>query len=255
MRLVRCAAIAVAALGCASANSVAPSQEAPATPVKPARKEWRVEAIVGEAGVATAPESVPEELRKLLANDGLRVIGPNGKTRGEVWWRAKVPLAAKSIGGGFTLGRLVPGSFLGVLRAPVGTSDYRGQAIEAGSYGLRYFHQPSDGNHLGTSDSPDFLVLTSLTEEKSPDAVTSKEALLALAVPVSPSDHALVLYATTASEPPPTDGAARVVRRGNFDEWALECAISGQVDGAPVDGTLACETVRLAVVIEGHTAQ
>jgi len=223
------------------------SKPPPGSPAATAKKEWRVEALAAEAGKSSVPAEVPEPFAKLLAADGMRVVAPDGKPRAELWWRVALPLEAKAADG-FDLGRVASGTFVGILRAPGTTADYRDQAIDAGVYALRYFHQPADANHLGTSDSPDFLVLTSLKEEKSPDPVTTKEKLLELSVPISPSDHALVLYVTKASGPAPKDGAARVVKRGDHDEWALEVALTGQATGA------AAESLRIALVVEGHTA-
>jgi hypothetical protein len=49
---------------------------------------------------------------------------------------------------------------IGVIRFPAGSkpNDFRGQALKAGTYTLRYGLQPDDGNHLGTSEIRDFLV-------------------------------------------------------------------------------------------------
>jgi hypothetical protein len=247
MKLARGVALTVAAALLVAAQEAKPPAVAP---VAPAKKEWRVEAIAAEAGSnkSTVPAEVAEPFAKLLAAGGVRVVAPDGKTRAELWWRAALPLEAKAAEGSFELGRVASGTFVGILRAPGTTADYRDQAIDAGVYALRYFHQPADANHLGTSDSRDFLILTSLKEEQSPDPVTTKEKLLELSVPISPSDHALVLYVTKASDPAPADGAARIVKRGESDDWALELALTGQVAGAAV------ETLRLALVVEGHTA-
>jgi hypothetical protein len=241
----------VVALSVTTAPLTAALQESkpPAgSPAATAKKEWRVEAIAAAADQkSTVPPEVPEPFAKLLAADGVRVVAPDSKPRAELWWRAALPLEPKATDG-FDLGRVANGTFVAILRAPGNTSDYRDQAIEAGVYALRYFHQPADANHLGTSDSPDFLVLTSLKEEKSPDPVTTKEKLLELSVPISPSDHALVLYVTKASDPAPKDGAARVVKRSDHDEWALEVTLTAQATAA------AAESLRIALVVEGHTA-
>jgi hypothetical protein len=227
---------------------------APAAPPDgaPAAKAWRIEALRDDAGGSTVPEEAhaKEPFAALLRSDGLRVVAPDGKVRLEVWWRAELPLLPQAADGNFTLGRLEPGAFVGVARAGSGAHDYRDQPIDAGVYGLRYFHQPSDGNHLGTSDSRDFLVLTSLAAETSAEPVTTKEELLALAVPISPSDHALVLYVTAASEPAPADGQPRIVKRGELDEQALEIALPARVH-APDSPQ---ESLRLALTVDGHTA-
>lgn len=147
------------------------------------------------------------------------------------------------------LARLAAGTFVGALRAPGRTADYRDLEIDPGVYALRYSWQPSDGNHLGTSDSRDFFVLTSLAQERSPEPVADPAALVELAVAASPSEHALVLYVAPASGPAPADGAARVVRRGELDEWALEVALPARAPDAGKPDAL-----RVALVVEGHTA-
>lgn len=215
-----------------------------------AESGWKVERIAAAEGATTVPDKVPAAFAKLLAPEGVRVTAPDGKVRAELWWRTAIPFTGQKPSGNVLLAALAPGEFVGVLRAPGGTSDYRQQPIEAGLYGLRYFQQPSDPNHLGTADSRDFLVLTSLAEESTTDAVSDQDALVALAVPASSTDHAMILYATPASEPAPADGAARVVRRGELDEWTLECTLSG----AKRPEEPAAPTLRIALVVEGHAA-
>lgn len=225
------------------------TQQSPAAP-KPG---FTVEVVAAIDGKSSVPEQVPEAFAKLLGHEGVRVLAPDAKRRAEFWFCLELPLLAKAGGvSSVLLNRLVPGAFVGVVRTPGRTNDYRDQEIEAGVYALRYYHQPSDANHLGTSDSRDFFLLTSLAEEKSPAPIAAKEDLIPLAVAASPSDHALCLYVAPSSEPPPTDGAlgaAKVARRGEHEEYALELTLAARVDGAAVG-----EPLRLAIVIDGHTA-
>jgi hypothetical protein len=42
-------------------------------------------------------------------------------------------------------------------------ADFRGQQVPVGFYTLRYALIPDDGNHLGVSPNPDFLLLIPLS--------------------------------------------------------------------------------------------
>ncbi len=55
---------------------------------------------------------------------------------------------------------LTPGSLVGVLRFVKRGADFRGQEIPSGIYTLRYADQPVDGNHVGTFETRDFLLMT-----------------------------------------------------------------------------------------------
>ncbi len=264
MRSIPAAALAlsIATLSAAPAVPLPAPQDAPPTApaaapaAPPARaKGFTVEELPAVDGKSSVPSEVSEPFAKLLAIEGLRVLAPDGKVRAEFWFRLQMPLLAKAGGvSSVLLERLVPGSFVGIVRTPGRTNDYRDQEIEAGVYALRYYHQPSDANHLGTSDSRDFFLLTSLAEEKSPAPIAAKDDLIPLAVAASPSDHALCLYVAPATTPPPSEGfqgGACIVKRGEHDEQALEITFAASVEGTE---TRELELLRLAIVIDGHTA-
>src|SRR5262249_34388127 len=124
------------------------------------------------------------------------------------------------------------------------------QAIAPGCYGLRFGWQPDDGNHLGTSDSRDFLVVTSLAADKDPAPVGKLEDLVKLSVPASPSDHALVLYVAAPEGDAPKDGAVRLWKREGKEEWAADLTLAGKAAGAkePVK-------VRIGLVLIGHVSE
>ena len=67
----------------------------------------------------------------------------DGSVACEIWFRKDGP-------------GLQPSALVGVLTFPKNTTDFRGQAIKAGSYTLRYAQMPSDGNHLGAAPTTDF---------------------------------------------------------------------------------------------------
>jgi len=119
-------------------------------------------AAQGAAKLETAkqkPTGLAPKVAAELAATGHRVTGDKG-TVCEVWFAKSV--TAQS---GFKpkLNVKYPfanGRFLGVLvvgKAQTYT-DFRGQELKPGAYTLRYGRQPVDGNHVGTSETHDFVL-------------------------------------------------------------------------------------------------
>jgi len=221
--------------------------------------DYKVERIASDAAAPGAPPALPSGIPAAFATlvdpRGLRLLGTDGKLLCELWLRREIELAAKPAAAmNVRQPRLPPGAFLGVLRASGATGDFRAQPIDAGTYGLRYFHQPADGNHLGTSDSRDFLIITSFEHDRDPSPVPKQDDLMALSTPVSPSDHALVLYVADLpaedGDSPAADDAPRFYRRGEKEEWAVELSLAGRPPGAKE-----VESVRFGLVLVGHVAE
>jgi hypothetical protein len=95
------------------------------------------------------------------------------------------------------------GEFVGVVEYKRKGGDFRGQDIPAGVYTLRYALQPVDGNHVGTSDTRDFLLLGK-AEEDTAVAPVEKEKLFKQSAQAIGTTHPamLCLQATSAVEAP-----------------------------------------------------
>jgi hypothetical protein len=66
---------------------------------------------------------------------------------------------------------------------------------------LRYALQPQDGNHVGTSDTRDFLLLSSVSDDTEPDEV-EKMRLFKLSAKTSGTPHpAMLSLLVPAAEP------------------------------------------------------
>jgi len=106
---------------------------------------------------------VPEWVKGTLEAQGYRVSLSDGTVANEIWLRKDFP--------GLTRGALV-----GVITFPKDGSDFRGQKVKAGTYTLRYAQIPEDGDHLGASPTPTFVLLIPPGEEAEPaDDLTFKE--------------------------------------------------------------------------------
>ena len=135
---------------------------------------------------ACTESSVPDAVKKALAAQGYRVTLDDGSAV-EVWPRAQVPSSTKAREDATYA--LAPSTLLGVIHFAKNTRDYRGDAIQAGFYNLRYELQPNDGDHLGTSPTPDFLLLTGPATDTDPDHKFEFKVLVDLSRQVTGKKH------------------------------------------------------------------
>lgn len=85
-----------------------------------------------------------------------------------------------------------PGEFIGVIEYPRRAGDFRDQQVEGGVYTIRYGQQPVDGNHVGTSDTLDFLLLLPADNDKDPKQL-DMDTMIPLSAQVAGSTHPAIL--------------------------------------------------------------
>ena len=135
----------------------------------------------------------PEAFAKLLDPRGVRLTGADGKALCDVWLASEVALAAKPTTElQVELATIPFGTLISAHRSRRRDDRYRNQAIAPGCC-LRTGWQPSDGNHLGTSSSRDFAVVTELRQGQGSGADPKLDDLVPLSVATSPTDHLLAL--------------------------------------------------------------
>lgn len=84
------------------------------------------------------------------------------------------------------------GELIGAVRFSRKGGDFRGQEIPKGVYTLRYALQPQDGNHIGTSDTRDFLLLVQASGDQEPEPM-SKEKMFSLSPEAAGGTHPTML--------------------------------------------------------------
>ncbi len=148
--------------------------------------------------IASLPDGLPHDVTAALEDKGYRITLADGLIA-ELWLAKSPKLAAKD-----SPGALYPefsnGEFIGVLHLPKGMSDFRGQAVPAGTYTLRYQLLPQDANHLGVSPNPDFLLAIPVASDGKPEAVYPFDKLVALSAK-STGAHPAVIALDKAGEP------------------------------------------------------
>ena len=130
--------------------------------------------------------AVPDAVKRALAPQGYRVTLGDGSTV-YLWPSAQVQTSNKAREDATYA--FSPSMFFGVIHFAKDTRDGRGDAIPAGTYNLRYGLQPNDGNHLGTSPTPDFLLLVPPAADANPAQTYSFDQLVRLSSQVTGKKH------------------------------------------------------------------
>ncbi len=138
-----------------------------------------------------------------------------------------------------------PGSLVGALRFPSGGSDFRQQQLEAGVYTMRHAHQPQDGNHIGTSDTLDFILLCKAEDDQEVAALEATE-LVDRSSMAAGSTHPAMIALRPAVEKVEKLPA---VRHDEANDWT-----SVRVAGTSVAGDQKSE-LQLEFVIVGYAAE
>ena len=150
---------------------------------------------IGALSVAGASD----EVKHAVEDKGYRVTLDDGWTA-EFWFAKQLKTATKEVSGAL-YPELANAEFVGVVNLPKGMSDFRGQAIPAGTYTLRYQLLPQDGNHMGVSPNPDFLLAIPIASDPDPEQHYLYKKLVALSAKTIGANHPAVIALDSAGEP------------------------------------------------------
>jgi hypothetical protein len=174
-------------------------------------QDYKVEKI---AEPAPADEVAPE-LASLLQPTGLKVVKGASRTVCELWLCKEWPLKGDKVGGE-VIYPLHPGQFIGVIRYPRKSSDFRDQDIDKGVYTLRYGHQPVDGAHVGTSPTRDFLLLIPAARDRSPAPLEYKPLVAASKEATGATHPAILSLQRLSDSTEPLE-----IRHNEEKEWII----------------------------------
>ncbi|HWB14195.1 MAG TPA: hypothetical protein VG826_33520 [Pirellulales bacterium] len=203
-----------------------------------AADDYRVEAL---NAAPPAGEFAPAVAEQLSAN-GFKVVTGPGRTLCEVWPAKSWQTADDFKPTGAVNYPFEVGELLGVIRFARSGGDFRGQKIKKGAYTIRYGLQPQDGNHVGTSDTRDFVVLVPAAADADP-APVEKEKLFKESTGASGTAHPAILSLL----PPQADGddLPRIVQHESRGLWAVDFA------GKSAGG----KRVVVELVVVGHSGE
>ncbi len=176
-----------------------------------------------------AVKELPKDLAKNVAGkidpNGYAIVGPTD-TIGTIWLAKN--LAVKpgfepsfSVKYPFTVGELI-----GVLevKKDSGMTDFRGQELKAGVYTLRYGQQPQDGNHIGTSESSDFLLALPAKKDTKPGTLANSDKLIEESASAAGSSHPAIFSLLA----PEKVANAKLTHNEDREFWILDLIASGK---------------------------
>ena len=141
------------------------------------------------------PTEVKDDFKKLLGDHGVRVTDKKNKPMVDIWFRKEITKIKKprSEDGATLTSDIAAGTFLGVIRYHKKRRDFRDKSLKAGIYTMRYGIQPTDGDHLGVSDTRDFALLCPAEKDTRIDPIAYKD-LVKLSTQASGTSHPNILY-------------------------------------------------------------
>ena len=148
---------------------------------------------------ALSAAGASDELKRAVEDKGYRVTLDDGWTA-EFWFAKQLKTATKEVPGAL-YPELANAEFVGVVSLPKGMTDFRGQAIPAGAYTLRYQLLPQDGNHLGVAPNPDFLSVIPVASDQNPEQRYLYKKLIGLSAQSTGTSHPAVIAMDTAGDP------------------------------------------------------
>jgi hypothetical protein len=148
-----------------------------------------------------------------LSPTGFKLIGPDAKAHREIWLAKELTVRPDFEPSLSILYPLQSGSLVGAMRLPFKGSDFRGQEIPAGTYTLRYANQPEDGNHVGTFETRDFLLMLPAASDTDPKTLEGTD-FFATSAESAGSTHPAIIPILK-----PEEAAAPAVRHLEQMEW------------------------------------
>ena len=148
---------------------------------------------------ALSAAGASDELKHAVEDKGYRVAFDDGWTA-EFWFVKQLKTATEDASGAL-YPELHNGEFVGVVSLPKGMTDFRGQAIPPGTYTLRYQMMPQDGNHMGVSPNPDFLLAIPIASDRDPGQHYLYKKLVALSAQTTGTSHPAVIALDSAGDP------------------------------------------------------
>jgi hypothetical protein len=197
-----------------------------------------------KTAASPAPKELAADIQKLLGTTSIQLLDPSGKTIGEFWFRSAIPADAtpEQIKNGLTYREVRQSEILGAVRFEQDWTDYRKQKVKAGVYTLRLGYQPADGDHQGSSDFQDFLLVLAADKDKSPALMEFKQLAETSAKSIG-SGHPGVFMLFPNSQP---DAAPAVAARPK-DHWTINTKGDVVVGGKKVGADLG-----ISLTIVGH---
>lgn len=170
------------------------------------------------------PSDISKALQEAVSAKGYRVVGADGPVC-EIWLARSIPAIEGFKPSLNVTYPLTSGQFIGVLRVAKDAefADFRDQELESGkAYVLRYAQQPADGNHIGTSETFDFLLATPAGDDKQTAPIEDTDELVSLSTEASGTTHPAIFSLLPTDNAKPAE--ATLTHDEDRDFWILQAA-------------------------------
>lgn len=189
-----------------------------------AEDEWKLSAA------DQLPDGFSEKIVAMLDPQGIVVTGPGGPLC-TVWLAKSWELKPKFKPSLTVKYPLLPGQLVGVVAVHSDSfADFRAQPVKPGVYTLRYGQQPTDGNHVGTSELSDFLLAIPAANDADP-AVLKVKPLFKQSAKATGTNHPAIFSLLAPDEQAETPG---LVHDAAKELWMLLLTGAGKQGDADV---------------------
>ncbi len=158
-------------------------------------------------------DKLSAEVVAQLNSTGYKIVNGKGKAVAEIWLAKKLAVKPDFAPTLTVLYPLESGSLVGAIHFPHEAADFRGQEIHSGVYTLRYGQQPVDGNHIGTFDTRDFLLMLPAAADRDP-ATSAGTDFFATSAEAAESTHPAIMPLLA-----PQEGEAPAIEHIEEMEW------------------------------------
>ncbi len=193
--------------------------------------------------VKKGPEGLSPAIAKVVDSNGFKVSGPEGALV-EIWLLKEVPVLEKFKPNFTKQYPLTPGQLLGAMRISKGAeyTDFRGQEMDPGVYTLRYGLQPMDGNHVGTSETYDFILALPAKTDKKTDTIKDFQELAEISAKAAGSAHPAIF----SLQDPTKVEKKSTLKENDFEHWVLSFVSKGKAKDKDVE-------LKVSLVVVGQS--
>lgn len=189
-------------------------------------------------------DELSQQIVDQLAPKALRIKKGASRTLCEIWLCKSWPVKADFNPTAELLYPLKVGELLGVARYRNKGSDFRDQEIAKGVYTIRYAKQPEDGNHIGTSDTRDFLLLLR-AEDDTESAPLDEQEMIDRSIEAADTAHPAML-SLLASDDDDDQALPAIYHDQERDLWIVRASNKSRA------GEKTAELI-IEFVVVGHT--
>ena len=168
-------------------------------------RSWRNFTILAALGLTTAmaeyqikveekapPADVTESILGTLQSKAVRLFDGD-KPVYDFWFRKEVPLKSKPESPGKSLDAIRETTLVGLAIAHGNPRDYKDNDLLKGACTMRLGIQPEDGDHLGTSEFPYYLVLIPVKHDQEANGITRYKQMVKASGRETTTDHPVIL--------------------------------------------------------------